>query len=299
MIRRSKAASPTLGAATSTIVDASRALISAESDFNHTFEVDLVAVAPDPEQPRRAFDEAALAALGETLRSEGQLQPILVRRDPVQRGRWVIVAGERRWRAAGMIGWTRILVSEFSGDAEIATLLENLQRIDLSAIEEARGIRRLVDGKGWTQDQAAKALGKSKAEVSGTLKILQLPDEVLASVLTSEHPATKNVLTELARIDDEPTLARLVSLAAEGGLTVKAIRAAREVAQAAPRPLARPTAGKGLDAWVSITRAAKLVDRLVGAGVSVDAQRAESLRTLRDAIDALLSRGSQRGTGIR
>jgi len=288
MARRSRAASPTLAAAALTIGDASRALVSAESDFNHTFEVDLSVVAPDPEQPRRAFDEAALAALGETLRAEGQLQPILVRRDPERRGRWVIVAGERRWRAATMIGWTRILASEVSGDAEVATLLENLQRVDLSPVEEARGIRRLLDGKGWTQDQAAKALGKTKAEVSGTLRILRLPDDVLTSVLTSEHPATKNVLTELARINDRSTLARLMSLAAEGALTVKAVRTARD----ATVPAVRRAAGKASDPWAPISRAAKLVDQLAKAGASVDLRRADSLKALRDAIDALLLQAS-------
>ncbi len=290
MARRSKAASPILDAATATIGDASRSLIFSDSEFSHSFEVDLKKIAPDPAQPRRTFDKAALAALGETLLSEGQLQPILVRKSLEHKDEWIIVAGERRWRAAKAIGWTRMLALEVSGDAEVATLLENLQRVDLSPVEEARGIRHLVDGKGWTQDQAAKALGLTKAEVSGTLRILRLPEQVLASVLTSEHPATKNVLTELARIDDDATLARLLSLAAEGGLTVKAIRAARaSAAPASKRENGSSVARKGRNAWASVGRAAQFINRLTTAGVGVNKHRAHSLKTLRDAIDTLLS----------
>jgi ParB family chromosome partitioning protein len=291
--RRLKAVSPILGATAAAIGDASRSLVSAGSEFNHSFEVDFDAVTPDPAQPRRAFDETALAALGETLRSEGQLQPILVRKNPERKGGWVIVAGERRWRAAAAIGWTRMLAIEVSGDAEVATLLENLQRVDLSPVEEARGIRRLVDGKGWTQDRAAKALGMTKAEVSGTLRILRLPEEVLASVLTSEHPATKNVLTELSRIDDDATLARLLSLAAEGGLTVKAIRTARESAASVTKlGDGIPATKKGRDAWSSVGRVAQFIVRLTTAGARVDKQRANSLTSLREAIDALLSQST-------
>lgn len=286
MSRRPKAASPILGAAATAIGRASRSLVFTESEFSHTFEVDVAAVTPNPDQPRRSFDGSALAALSETLRAEGQLQPILVRRDPQDGSRWVIVAGERRWRAAGLIGWTRILAAEFLGDAEVATLLENLQRVDLSPIDEARGIRQLLEGKGWTQDQAAKALGKTKSEISGTLRILRLPEAVLEAVLTSEHPPAKNVLIELARIEDGPALARLASLAAKDELTVKAVRIARE----AGKPSARASQGQGADAWAFVGQAAKLLDRIAKTEVAVDAQRVASLRSLRDSIDALLSR---------
>lgn len=284
MNRRTKNASPILGAAAATIQAASRSIVDDESKFNHTFELDIATVTPDPEQPRRVFDNVALSALAETLRSEGQLQPILVRRDTKLSNRWIIVAGERRWRAASLIGWSSILASEFSGDAEVATLLENLQRVDLSPLEEARGIRRLVDGKGWTQDQAAKTLGKTKGEISGTLRILRMPEEVIASVLTSEHPPAKNVLVELARIDDEQTLKRLLSLAAEGGLTVKAIRAAR----AEPAPPAREKTKVSKGPWTLVDKTVKVVNVLATEGLAIDRKQRASLMTLRDAIDILL-----------
>ncbi len=284
MSRRLKSVSPILGAASTTIQAASRSLVEEGSRFNHTFELDIATIVPDPEQPRQVFDNFALSALAETLRSEGQLQPILVRRDSELNDRWIIVAGERRWRAANSIGWNTILASEFSGDAEIATLLENLQRVDLSPLEEARGIRRLVDGKGWTQDQAAKTLGKTKGEISGTLRILQMPEEVIASVLTSEHPPAKNVLVELARVDDEQTLKRLLSLAAEGGLTVKAIRAAR----AEPAPLIKEKTRISKGPWTLVGKTAKIVDDLTAEGITIDAEQRALLETLRDSVNALL-----------
>lgn len=137
MAGRLRKVSPILNAAGTAIGNASQALVPATSEFNHSFELQMDVVQPDPDQPRTVFDDKALTALANTLRTEGQLQPILVRRDSNHRGRWIIVAGERRWRAALLLGWPNILAMPFSGDAEVATLLENLQRVDLSPIEEA------------------------------------------------------------------------------------------------------------------------------------------------------------------
>ena len=137
-------------------------------------------------------------------------------------------------RAARSLGWTSILAIEHQGDPEVAALIENLQRVDLSPIEEARGLQRLITDKGWSQDQAAAALGKTKGDVSAILRILTLPDEILVPVLTSELKPAKNVLIELARIDDPATLRRMAALATDGKLTIRAIRQAREGADVAP-----------------------------------------------------------------
>ena len=109
---------------------------------------------------------------------------------------------------------------------EVAGLIENLQRVDLTPVEEARGLKQLIACNGWTQSAAAVALGKSKADVSAVLRILSLPDSVLDAVLTSELEVPKNVLIELARIDDASLRDRLLELARQGELTVRAIREA-------------------------------------------------------------------------
>ena len=289
MAGRLRKVSPILNAAGTAIGNASQALVPATSEFNHSFELQMDAVQPDPDQPRTVFDDNALTALADTLRTEGQLQPILVRRDSNHGGRWIIVAGERRWRAAQLLGWPNILAMPFSGDAEVATLLENLQRVDLSPIEEAKGLRRLIDGKGWTQDQAAKTLGKPKSDISGTLRILQLPNDVLSAVLTSEPPLGKNVLIELSRVEDAAGVARLVALASRGELTVKAIRATREAALGGVKLRNNERSSKR-NTSAPIDRATRLLGHLILDKGPMNNKDVEALKVLRSLIDGLLAR---------
>lgn len=235
MSGRRKPASPVLGAAMSVIGSASEGLVTQDSRFRHSFEAPIDRIRPDPEQPRKHFDEAEIAALAATMAAEGQLQPVLLRQDPEQRGHWILVAGERRWRAARHNGWPTLLAILHDGDAELAALLENLQRVDLAPAEEARGLRRLLSRRGLSQSQAADMLGRSPAEISATLRLLTLPEEFLAE--TSAIP--RNVLVELARLEESPTRDRLIALARAGRLTVRAIREAR-VERPAPRPSSSP-----------------------------------------------------------
>ncbi len=291
--------SPILGAARATIGEASGSLVSAASEFSHSFEVDVALVSPDPDQPRRHVDPEALAALAATLACEGQLQPILLRPDPMTRGRWIIVAGERRWRAAKLNGWTKLLAIVHRGDPEIASLLENLQRVDLSPLEEARGINRLLSEKGWTQEQAAAALGKGTSDISGTLRIMRLPASVLDDLLAADPPPAKNVLIELARIEAPAVLARLAAQARAGRLTIKAVRDARDreaAGKAAPPgepqrpaiPPAKPSTGRS--GWPAVLRAAQMLTAMAATEHAVSAEEAQVLRALRTAIDATLRR---------
>lgn len=292
-IRRKKS-SPILGAAAAMIGEASNSLVSATSEFNHTFEVDIELIRPDPKQSRRQFDQNALAALAATLEGEGQLQPILLRPDTERHGQWIIVAGERRWRAAKMNGWKKLLAIAHNGDAEVASLLENLQRVDLTPLEEARGINRLLTEKGWTQEQAARALGKPKSDISGTLRILSLPEDFLKEVLTSEHMPAKNVLIELSRISDPTILSALMSLASEGSLTVKAIRTAHGATKRVhPDELGSKTKKNGpadIPGWNAVSRVLRLVSTLAVGERAISQDEAQTLLSLRDAIDAALSR---------
>jgi ParB family chromosome partitioning protein len=213
------------------IEQAGDALVTSHSRFRHSFEAPVARIRPDPDQPRKLFAEEDLVALAATMAEQGQLQPVLLRRDPEQRGSYILVAGERRWRASRLNGWETILAIEHEGDSEVATLLENLQRVDLSPVEEAKGLQRLIKGKGWTQAHAAEALGKTKGEISASLKILTLPEPVLAQVLTSELDIPRNALVELARIEDPGLVEELLAAARAGTLTVRTIRAARETSQ--------------------------------------------------------------------
>lgn len=140
---------------------------------------------PSPYQPRGAMDETALEELAESIRARGVLQPILARPHPDKPGHFQIIAGERRWRAAQRAGLHEIpvLVRSLSEpEAMAAALVENLQRQDLNALEEADGYRRLIDEFGLTQDALGAAVGKSRSHVANTLRLLNLPPAVQAAV---------------------------------------------------------------------------------------------------------------------
>ena len=136
-------------------------------------------VEPREEQPRVNFDEASLGELAESIREYGMIQPITVRR--LASGYYQIIAGERRWRAARMAGLKEVPVRVIEADERLATelaLVENLQREDLSPIEEAQGYKTLMEVYGMTQDEAAKRVGKSRPTVTNALRLLSLAPEV-------------------------------------------------------------------------------------------------------------------------
>jgi len=136
---------------------------------------------PGPFQPRVQVDDAALAELTASIQARGILQPLLVRRHPDAAGRYQIIAGERRWRAAQAAGLHAVpaLVRELAdGEAMAAALVENLQRQDLNAVEEAEGYRRLLEEFSMTQEALATAVGKSRSHVANTLRLLNLPPTV-------------------------------------------------------------------------------------------------------------------------
>ncbi len=139
-----------------------------------------------PFQPRRVMDQEALEELASSIRSRGILQPILARRHPDHADRYQIIAGERRWRAAQLAGLHEVPVHvrAFSNsDAMAASLVENLQRRDLNAIEEAEGLQRLLGEFSMTQEQLAGAVGKSRSHISNTIRLLQLPVAVRREVM--------------------------------------------------------------------------------------------------------------------
>ena len=141
----------------------------------------LTALEPGPFQPRTSMDRDALDELVASIRQQGVLQPILARPHPAMEGRYQIVAGERRWRAAQAAGLhdMPVLIRRLSDtEAMAASLVENLQRQDLNAIEEAEGYRRLIQEFGLTQDKLGDAIGKSRSHVANSVRLLQLPNSV-------------------------------------------------------------------------------------------------------------------------
>jgi ParB family chromosome partitioning protein len=155
-------------------------------------QVPLDLLEPNPFQPRSSIDPAALEELVQSIRLRGILQPLLVRPHPATDGRYQIVAGERRWRAAGAAGLHEVpaLVNEMTDtEAAAVALVENLQRQDLNAMDEAEGYARLLTQFEFTQEALGQAIGKSRSHVANTLRLLNLPDGVKEALRKGEISA--------------------------------------------------------------------------------------------------------------
>ena len=169
------------------------ALLGEAEDIAHAGEpadgvrdIPIELVHSNPNQPRQFFREDDLATLAESIRDKGVLQPILVRPSPRTTGEYEIVAGERRWRAAQLAGLWVIPALVRTLDDERAleiSIVENVQREDLNAMEEAQAYRALMQRFGHTQDQAAKSVGKSRSHVANTIRLLQFPESVQQHVI--------------------------------------------------------------------------------------------------------------------
>lgn len=162
-------------------------------------------------QPRRHFDEERIADLVESVREKGVLQPLLVRRDPEDEASFEIIAGERRWRAAQLaqLHEVPVIIREFSDrEALEVALVENLQRQDLSPLEEAEGYRRLLEEFEHTQEDLARAVGKSRSHVANTLRLLALPDPI--KILLDDGKLTAGHARALLTAKDSVKLAQHV-----------------------------------------------------------------------------------------
>lgn len=200
-------------------------------------DISIDEIDPNASQPRRDFDKEALEQLADSIREAGVLSPILV----VENGmRYRIVAGERRYRAARLAGLETVpcIVRSMTNEQQMeAALIENLQRQDLNPIEEAAAIRSLMQECGYTQEQAARKLGKSRPAIANALRLLNLPKAVTDLVVTGDLSAGHARV--LAGLDSET---RQLELAHQCVLHGYSVRKLEEMAKA--RPAARQTAPK-------------------------------------------------------
>ena len=195
----------------------------------------------NPDQPRRSFGEAELAELTDSVRERGVLQPILVRPAPGAPGEFQIVAGERRWRAAQRAGLHTVpILVRTLDDIEVAEIgiIENVQRTDLNALEEAQGYKLLLDRFGRTQEAIAKTVGKSRSHVANALRLLNLP------ALVREHLEAGRLSAGHARaIAAAPDPERLARIIVDGDLSVRQAEAlSRQGDGGSPAPRARVAA---------------------------------------------------------
>jgi ParB family chromosome partitioning protein len=195
-------------------------------------------ISPNPRNPRRRFAEADLADLAASIREHGIVQPIVVR--PATGGRYEIIAGERRWRAAQQAGVTEVPVIVREVDDRVAleiAIIENVQRSDLNPVEEASGYQSLIDEHNYTQSDLAQVIGKSRSHVANTLRLLKLPPDV-RQMLTDGALSAGHART-LVTVDHPLALARRI---VDEGLSV------RQAEALAQTPDAKATSGRDRNA---------------------------------------------------
>lgn len=257
----------------------------------------IAALVPNPRQPRRHFDKDALNELADSLLSQGILQPLLVRPDPSSPGRFQIIAGERRWRAAQLaqLHDAPVLVRDLT-DSQVLEigLIENIQRQDLNAIDEADGYYRLIQEFGHTQEEVSRLVGKSRSHIANLMRLLDLPAPVRTLLIEGHLSAghARAVLTSANPV-------QLAQLAASKGLSVRQVEAlAREEKGTTGKPRVRTVPVKDADTAAlerDLTAAVGLpVDINDGGGRGVVSIRYASL----DELDWLCRRLSGPAIGF-
>lgn len=191
------------------------------TDTISSMTVRLSEIEPNRDQPRKVFNEESITSLAESIKEHGMLQPILVR--PFGSG-YQIIAGERRWRAARMLGLSEVPVQIREMDDQQAmqiALIENLQRENLNPVEEAEGYKDLCDRFNMSHEDIAKAVGRSRSSVSNAVRLLSLPDEILS--MLSEGDISTGHAKALLSFEDEVKMIQAARKAAEGKLNVRAL----------------------------------------------------------------------------
>ena len=177
-------------------------------------------ITPNKEQPRKTFDEAALEELADSIRQHGVLQPLLVR--PLTSGGYQLVAGERRWRASRLaeLKEVPVIIKELSDtEAMEIAIIENLQREDLNPIEEAEGLQALIDKCGYTQEQVATSVGKSRPAITNALRLLKLPEEVRE--MAKDGTISAGHARALLAFDNQPMMIECANQIVSKKLTVR------------------------------------------------------------------------------
>jgi len=250
-------------------------------DTPRIFRLRLAEIEPNPDQPRRQLDPKGLEELAASIRRHGLIQPITVKRQG-DGDRYLLVAGERRYRAHELLGAEDILAVVTTGDPDEISLIENVQREDLHPLEEAVAYARMMERHAWTQEQLAETVGKARPTITNILKLNGLPDAIKVEC-RARPEVSKSLLFEIARCDGGAAAQlRLWRQVREGG-TVRAARARASVRPSAPAD-PEGALGQAIDLG---RRFLRHLERVPPGG---GADRRDELRGLRRAIDAALTR---------
>ncbi|MBQ1202551.1 MAG: ParB/RepB/Spo0J family partition protein [Clostridia bacterium] len=261
-------------------------------DENRAMLLPLEEIIPNREQPRKQFDEAALAELADSIAQHGVLQPLLVR--PMPDGSYQLVAGERRWRASRMAGLSEVpvVVREMNEqEAAQLALIENLQREDLNPMEEAYGYQTLMDSYGMTQEETAQVVNKSRPAVANALRLLHLPEPV-SQLVSAGSLSAGHARTVLAFEGVDAQIA-VAQQAVEKGLSVRELERMAKSAKVRKNPSLKPTARRdsfydevALALRESLGRQVKVTTGTKGGTLQVEFFNEEDLRALANKLAA-------------
>ena len=202
-------------------------------------ELRLEVIRLNPDQPRKTFDEETIAELASSIEQHGLMQPITVKRLP-EEDAYLLVAGERRYRAVQKLGRPTVTAIITDGNPDELAVIENLQREDLRPVEQADALARLMEKHGWSQEQLGKVVGKARNTVNEILRLATLPEDIKVESRTSDTP--RSVLIEIARAGDADAQRALWQQHKSGGGTVRAIRARKSAPPTSDTPPYTPTA---------------------------------------------------------
>lgn len=254
--------------------------VAPREGFEELRQVPVELIQPNPHQPRRAFDEGALVALADSIRLKGLLQPVLVR--PLPGGRYELIAGERRWRAAKLAELELIpaLVRHHDDAASLElALVENMAREDLNPVEEARACVALVEELGLTREEVGLRVGRSRVAVSNLIRLLDLPDDALALLETGQ--LTEGHGRALLLAADHSERRSLSRAAAREGWSVRELEARARASQGSgPPPLRhrRGTVELAADGQAAAQRIADMLEELLGREVKISPAHGDRFR---------------------
>ena len=266
--------------------EAGARLFGVSPDLPKIVEIDLDNIDSNPHQPRKSFDQEKLDSLAANIEKHGLKYPILVSRN---KGRFLLVGGERRYRAHRQLGRTTIAAIIVDGDTDEVGLIDNLQRVDLNALEMATAFERLMSRHGYTQEQLGQTVGRSKAEVSNILGLRRLAEQIRSEYPEFAAVVGARTLCEIAREKDRDKQLALWARAkdGEGVLAIRDRIKQRDEAEApAPQPKDVPAVRK---VGLLLRRTGQQVTELLHLRPALTEQHRNDLRLLRSQIDTLLA----------
>jgi len=269
-------------------------LFGTSPDLHQVIEVDLVKLRPNPHQPRTHFDEDFIRELADSIREKGLIQPISIGRDEEKPDHYIILAGEQRYRAFTLLGRDTIPAILTSGDPAEIAIIENVQRRDLHPLDEARSYALLMERHGYTQEEVAKVVSKSRRTVGELLSLTSLPEPILTEWRTSAIP--KSTLIEITRIGDGSKQVEAWESAKTGTMSVRAARQTKKSSSPASQKKRVAAQAPGNRAVVSAQAFLKHLRDLNEKQDSLDPGTLESLWQVSGEIHSLLSSIAEKGS---